>query len=459
MSPQDLFTSNATDATPIIWLLDTEFDAWAAQQSEARRRWLEVQGIKAARRKPLWLPAESTDARPSVLLIANEDESFDALARAVEALPEGCFELANNPPDLEAGLLGWALGGYVFDRYKRDARHKPRLKLGSGAELSRVRHIASAVWSARDLINTPASDLLPSHLSEIAENMSRQAGAECRVTVGDELLSQGFGAIHAVGRASADPPRLIDITWGDPSHPKVTLVGKGVCFDSGGLDIKSAEGMKLMKKDMGGAAVALSLASLIMRQALPVRVRVLLPTVENAISGNAFRPGDVLKTYKGTTVEIGNTDAEGRLILADALALGSEESPDLMLDFATLTGAARIALGVALPAMFANSKEMAAGILAAGESVGDPVWQLPLHKPYKWQIKSKVADLNNAGYGPYNGAIYAALFLQEFIGESIDWAHFDLMGWNTHKRPGHPVGGDCPSLHAVYGYLEQRFAK
>ncbi len=460
MSPQDLFTvdtTDKTDAIPLIWLLASEFDMWLAEQSEARRRWLEVQRIKPSGRKPLWLPPETTDEPASVLLLAKEEESFDTRARAVESLPEGDFELVGDLPDLEAGLLGWALGGYAFDRYKRDTKPKPRLKTRAGMDMSRIANIANAIWSARDLINTPASDLLPSHLSEIAEEMAKQAGAEYRVTVGDDLLSANFCAIHAVGRASADPPRLIDIAWGDPSHPKVTLVGKGVCFDSGGLDIKSATGMKLMKKDMGGAAIALSLAKLIIDQGLAVRLRLLLPTVENAISGNAFRPGDILKTYKGTTVEIGNTDAEGRLILADALALGCEESPDLVLDFATLTGAARIALGVALPAMFANCKDTAAELLAAGESVGDPVWQLPLHTPYKWQIKSKVADLNNAGYGPFNGAIYAALFLQAFVEESIDWAHFDLMAWNTHKRPGHPIGGDCPSLHAVYCYLEQRF--
>ncbi len=459
MAPEDLFAGDATDATRLIWLVESEFEAWTAQQSEARRRWLAVQRIKPPHSAPVWLPPENADEHPSVLLIAKQDESFETLARAVEALPEGCFELAGDLPDLQAGHLGWALGGYVFDRYTRAAAPKARLKASAGKDLTRMMRIAHAIWLARDLINTPASDLLPSHLSEIAEETARQAGAEFRVTVGDALLSAGFGAIHAVGRASADPPRLIDITWGDPDHPKVTLVGKGVCFDSGGLDIKSAAGMKLMKKDMGGAAVALALAKLIIEQELPVRLRLLLPTVENAISGNAFRPGDILKTYQGTTVEIGNTDAEGRLILADALALASEESPDLMLDFATLTGAARIALGVALPAMFANSKALAESILAQGESVGDPVWQLPLHAPYKWQIKSKVADLNNAGYGPFNGAIYAALFLQEFVGETIDWAHFDLMAWNTRKRPGHPVGGDCPSLCAVYRYLEQRFRK
>ena len=457
MAPQDLFTSGAKAPTPLIWLADTEFEAWRARQGQMTRDWLAAQHIDADHRTPLWLPAERADQRPSVLVIAARDDSFESLAHAVEALPEGDFELRGEVPDLDAALLGWALGGYAFDRYKRQQTARPRLAAPLEADLARIERIAGAIWLARDLINTPASDLLPSNFSEIAEQVASDASAEFRVTVGDDLLAAGYGAIHAVGRASADPPRLIDMTWGEPRHPKVTLVGKGVCFDSGGLDIKSAAGMKLMKKDMGGAAVVLALADLIMKQALPVRLRVLLPTVENAISGNALRPGDILKTYNGTSVEIGNTDAEGRLILADALALASEETPDLMLDFATLTGAARIALGVSLPAMFATSKALAEGILAAGEAARDPVWQLPLHTPYKWQIKSKVADLNNAGYGPYNGAIYAALFLQEFVDDAIDWAHFDLMGWNMRKRPGHPEGGDCPSLQAAYRYIEGRF--
>ena len=458
MTPQALFTTQAQDATPLVWLAEADFEHWRARQGESTRRWLEVQRIGPAHRAPLWLPAEGDHVRERVLLISKPDEIFTALARAAEILPAGDFALDGEVPDTESALLGWALGGYVFDRYKQEKQVRPRLGLPEQARFTRIERIARAVWLARDLINTPASDLLPSDFSAIAEQVARQAGAEFQETLGDALQAAGYGAIHAVGRASADPPRLIDITWGAPSHPKVTLVGKGVCFDSGGLDIKSAEGMKLMKKDMGGAALALSLASLIMEQALPVRLRLLLPLVENAISGNAFRPGDVLTTYAGKTVEIGNTDAEGRLILADALALASEETPELMLDFATLTGAARIALGHGLPAMFATSKTLASDLLAAGEAVDDPVWQLPLHTPYKWQIKSKVADLNNAGYGPFNGAIYAALFLQEFVGDSIDWAHFDLMAWNSRKRPGHPVGGDCPSLHAVYRYLEDRFS-
>ena len=459
---RDLFSHAEEAATPLIWLASSEFESWRDSQGQVINTWLDVQHIKPSRRAPLWLPAETPNEVPSVLLLVQPEDSYQPLARAAKSLPPGRFELRGEPEDAEVALLGWALAGYSFDRYKTRKEGKdesPQLMVPDAADLDRVAAVADAVWLARDLINTPASDMLPSDLSQTARDVCEALGADFKETLGDDLLHKGYGAIHAVGRASDDPPRLIDITWGNPKHPKVTLVGKGVCFDSGGLDLKSAEGMRLMKKDMGGAAIALALGRLIMQRNLPVRLRVLLPTVENAVSGNAYRPGDVLKTYKGLTVEIGNTDAEGRLILCDALALACEEAPDLMIDFATLTGAARIALGVSLPAMFASSPDLAEGISEAGEEVRDPVWQLPLHGAYNWQIKSKVADLNNAGYGPYNGAIYAALFLQQFVDEALDWAHFDLMAWNTRERPGHPIGGDAPSLHAVFRYIEQRFAK
>ena len=463
--PLDLFSSAKEGAIPLIWLDQSEFEDWSASQGEVTRNWLEVRRIKSSRQAPLWLPAEAPGDRPRVLVIAKSGERREPLARAARALPEGDFELCGNPPDLESALLGWGLAGYRFDRYKtqgnrdEDSDTRARLIAPEEADLERVDSIAGAIWLARDLINTPASDMLPSEMSVIAKQVAEHSGAVFKETVGEALLDAGFGAIHAVGRASANPPRLIDLTWGDPKHPKLTLVGKGVCFDSGGLDIKSAKGMSLMKKDMGGAAIALALGQLVMHRGLPVRLRVLLPTVENAISGNAYRPGDVLKTYKGTTVEIGNTDAEGRLVLSDALALACEESPELLIDFATLTGAARIALGLSLPAMFASSKALSDGIFAAGEAVHDPVWPMPMHKPYEWQIKSKVADLNNAGYGPYNGAIYAALFLKQFVEDGIDWAHFDVMAWNVQERAGHPIGGDAPSLHAVFRYIEQRFCQ
>ncbi len=458
----ELFSSPGEEATPLLWLASSEFDAWRDSQGRLVKDWLEVQHIKSSRRAPLWLPGETPNDWASVLVIAQPDDTYEPLARAVSALPEGRFELRGNPSDLEAALLGWALGGYRFDRYKTEKKKqdkRPTLVAPKAADLDRITAIASAMWLARDLVNTPASDMLPSMLSQAARDVADALGAEFKETVGDELLDAGFGAIHTVGRASADPPRLVDITWGDPGHPKVTLVGKGVCFDSGGLDLKTAEGMRLMKKDMGGAAIALALGQLVIERALPIRLRVLFGAVENAVSGNAYRPGDILTTYKGLTVEIGNTDAEGRLVLCDALALACEESPDLLIDFATLTGAARIALGATLPAMFASTQVLAEELLKAGEDVRDPLWQLPMHKPYEWQIKSQVADLNNAGYGPYNGATYAALFLQKFVDDSIDWAHFDLMAWTLRDRPGHPAGADAPTLRAVFRYLEARYAK
>ena len=459
--PRDLFCDAKEEAIPLIWLEQCEFENWRASQDDSTKAWLDVRRIKASHHAPLWLPAPTPGGLPRVLVIAQSGECLEPLARAAKALPDGDFRLCGNPPDMGAALLGWALAGYRFDRYKtQDSQEKdirPRLIAPQEADLERIDAIASAIWLARDLINTPTSDMLPSEMSAIARQVAEQGGAEFNETVGDALLDAHFSAVHAVGRASADPPRLIDLTWGDPDHPKLTLVGKGVCFDSGGLDIKSAEGMRLMKKDMGGAAIALALGQLVMRRELPVRLRVLLPTVENAIAGNAYRPGDILTTYKGITVEIDNTDAEGRLVLADALAVACEESPKLLIDFATLTGAARIALGVSLPAMFASSKALADGLFAAGEAVQDPLWPMPLHKPYEWQIKGELADINNAGYGPYNGAIYAALFLKAFVADEIDWTHFDLMAWNTRERPGYPAGGDAPSLHAVFRYLEQRF--
>jgi len=282
-------------------------------------------------------------------------------------------------------------------------------------------------------------------------------GAEIRVVTGQALLDEGYPAIHAVGRASTHRPRLIDLTWGDPGAPRLTLLGKGVCFDSGGLDIKPASGMRLMKKDMGGAAHAIGLADLVMSASLPVRLRLLVPAVENAIAGNAYRPGDVLATRKGLTVEVDNTDAEGRIVLSDALTEGAADTPDLMIDFATLTGAARIALGTELPAMFCNDEAVATGLAEAGRDVHDEVWRMPLHAPYRALIESKVADIANSASQPQGGAITAALFLQAFVPDAISWAHFDIMAWTTTAKPARPVGGEAMALRAVFEFLERRY--
>ena len=369
-------------------------------------------------------------------------------------LGEGAYRLSE-PAD-EAQLLGWGLGCYQFTRYRSKARPVAQLVLPDSANGKRLRNFVGAVQLARDLINTPAGDLPPSALAEEAAQVADANGADCRILVGDDLLAQGFEAIHTVGRAAADAPRLIDVTWGRPEHPLIVLVGKGVCFDSGGLNLKPARGMRSMKKDMGGAATALGLAQLIMAEALPVRLRLLIPAVENAVAGNAYRPGDILNTYLGLRVEIDNTDAEGRLILCDALALAAEDEPELMIDFATLTGAARVAVGTELSAMFCNDDELANGLFAAGRAVDDPLWRLPLHGDYDHLLKSKVADTLNSAASPYGGAITAALFLEKFV-NGVPWAHFDIMGYNVRSRPGRPEGGEAMAMRAAFRYLEQRF--
>jgi leucyl aminopeptidase len=350
------------------------------------------------------------------------------------------------------------LGAYRFQRYKKSDQELPRLLLEEGSARLSMQDQVEAIYLVRDLINTPAADMMPEHLAAAAQALVEAFGAKLTQIVGDQLLASGYPAIHAVGRASAYAPRLIDLTWGEPNHPKLTLVGKGVCFDSGGLDIKSASGMRLMKKDMGGGAHALGLAQLIMASGLPVRLRVLIAAVENAIAGDAFRPGDILQSRGGLTIEIDNTDAEGRLILCDALAEAASEGPELIIDFATLTGAARIALGTELPGLFTNSEPVAEGLASAALAVRDPVWRLPLHAPYRQLLESEIADIANASPEPYGGAITAALFLQAFVPEACAWAHFDVMAWNTRPKPGRPKGGEAMGLRATYAYLCERFA-
>jgi leucyl aminopeptidase len=319
-----------------------------------------------------------------------------------------------------------------------------------------VRECRAITW-VRDLVNTPAQDMGPAELAAAAESLAAAHNAKLDVVVGDALREQGYRTIHAVGQGSPRAARLIDIRWGEETHPRVTLIGKGVCFDSGGLNLKTADGMRLMKKDMAGAAHVLALADLIMDARLPVRLRVLIPAVDNAIGGAAIRPGDIVRTRSGDTVEIGNTDAEGRLILCDALAAASSEHPDLLIDMATLTGAARVALGPELPALFCNDDEIAAALAAAARATDDPLWRLPLWQPYRKDLASNVADLNNVSHNPFAGAIYAALFLQAFVGRGIPWIHLDLYGWNLQDRPGRPAGGEAQTLRATFRFLRQRY--
>ncbi|MFA5121012.1 M17 family metallopeptidase [Zavarzinia sp.] len=387
----------------------------------------------------------------------NEPYAFGALSAA---LPPGTYEIATplGPAEATAATLGWVMGRYAYRRYKDDERKPaPLLVPPVGADLDGVRRTAEAVSFVRDLVNTPASDLGPEELAEAALRIATLHDARIQVTVGEDLLEAGYPMVHAVGRASERAPRLIDIHWGEADMPRVTLVGKGVCFDTGGLNLKTGNYMALMKKDMGGAAHALGLAHMIMDAGLPVRLRVIIPAVENAVSGNAMRPGDVLESRKGLTVEIGDTDAEGRLILADALAEADEEKPDLLIDFATLTGAARVALGPDLPAMFTPDDELAEAILDAGFEQRDPVWRLPLWANYDKWLDSRVADLNNVAEGGFAGSITAALFLKRFVTETSSWVHFDLFAWTPKPGPGKPIGAEAFAIRALFALIAERF--
>ena len=377
---------------------------------------------------------------------------------AAAALPAGEYELQGTYGDPVLAALGFRLGAYRFDRY-RASTEMPSLRAPAGADLAEIDRLAEAAILARDLINTPANDLGPDAFETVIREFAAARGMAITVTKGNDLLAANFPLIHAVGRAAAEAPRLIDLSWGDASHPKVTLVGKGVTFDTGGLDIKGAAGMLLMKKDMGGAANVLGLAHAIVSAGLKLRLRVLIPVVENAISASSFRPGDVLTSRKGLTVEIGNTDAEGRLILADALALADEESPEILLDMATLTGAARVALGPELPPLYSADLGLVRDLMAAGQVTDDPLWHMPLWAPYDAMMSSKIADVNNAGAGGFAGSVTAALFLQRFVSNAAAWVHLDIYGWAPEARAGRSHGGTDQGIRAVYTVLKQRYSK
>jgi leucyl aminopeptidase len=380
------------------------------------------------------------------------------LGLAGAALPDGDYHLEGAYGDALLAVMGFRLGAYRFDRYRK-AQPEPRLVAPEGADTAEIDRLVDAAVLARDLVNTPTNDLGPDAFDAAIRDFARTRGMTVKAIVGDELLPANFPMIHAVGRAGNQPPRLLDLRWGHDSDPKVTLVGKGVTFDTGGLDIKTSAGMLLMKKDMGGAANVLGLTHAIVSARLAVRLRVLIPIVENAIASDSFRPGDVLTSRKGLTVEIGNTDAEGRLILADALALADEESPELLLDMATLTGAARVALGPELPALYSTDDALARDLMAAGLLADDPLWQMPLWSPYKAMMNSKIADVNNAGSGGFAGSITAALFMQRFVEQAKAWVHLDIMAWAPEARAGRPFGGTDQGIRAVYGVLKERYPR
>ena len=448
------YVRQAQESMPIELVRKEDFTGWLEAQAAADQALARQHRFAGKPGQFCWLGQTAAERR----VVAGWDgaSSLATLGGLPMALGEGVYRLAQPADELQ--LLGWGLGCYAFTRYRSEAKTPAQLLLPHGANGERLGNFIAAVRLVRDLINMPAGDLLPSALAEEAAQVASAQNAQCRIVVGDELLAEGFHAIHAVGRAAQDAPRLVDITWGDAGDPLIAVVGKGVCFDSGGLNIKTTQGMRTMKKDMGGAAAALGLAQLIMAEGLPVRLRLLIPAVENAISGNAYRPGDILNTYKGIRVEVDNTDAEGRLILCDALALAAEEAPALMVDFATLTGAARVAVGTEISAMFCNDDAVAEGLLAAGAEVDDLLWRQPLHKPYEHLLKSNVADTLNSANSPYGGAITAALFLQKFVAD-IPWVHFDIMAANVRSRPGRPLGGEAMAMRAVFHYLEQRFGR
>jgi len=434
------------------------FEAWLKAQPARARRALEAQGFRGEGFQLGILPGER-DEWAAVLGVADVGElSAWCLARAGESLPEGTYRVAGLGPGPAA--LGWLLGQYRFDRYRKAAKASgPRVLLtDEPARIEELVATAEATFLVRDLVNLPAGDLGPAELQAAVEAVGKEAGARVSVTQG-KALDEGYPMIAAVGRAAAPgrEPRLIELEWGDQRHSKLALVGKGVCFDSGGLDIKPSAGMRLMKKDMGGAAHALGLARLIMKAKLPVRLHLLIPAVENAVSGAAFRPGDILKSRKGLSVEIGNTDAEGRLILGDALTRAAEAEPELILDFATLTGAARVALGPDLPALFANDDKLAEDLLAAGGAVSDPLWRMPLWKPYDEMLSSDVADIGNMAEAPFAGAVTAALFLQKFVPGGTPWAHLDTFAWRPSAKPGRPKGGDALGLRAAWEMLRTRY--
>ena len=453
-----------TNAPLPLWLLhEDEIDAWRAGQSPLVRQWLVEQNFKAEKHRVVLLPDAAGVIAAAVAGLGKRlgELSLWHAAGLVERLPARRFRLAQqfSAPEATQLALGFAYGAYRFDRYRASKNETATFEAPANADTVFVTHAAESLRMARDWINTPAGDFGPAQLAAAARQVADRHQAAFKEWVGQDLLSANFPAIHAVGRASSEAPRLVELRWTPKEgagYPLVTLVGKGVCFDSGGLDIKPSSGMALMKKDMGGAAVALALAHLSMSTRIRAQIRVLVPAVENAISGNAYRPGDVLATRKGLTVEVGNTDAEGRLVLCDALAFADAEHPDLIIDFATLTGAARVALGPELPALFGNDERVVQDLARTAAAEHDPLWPMPLWAGYDDELASKIADLNNVASSPFAGSIFGALFLKRFVTDST-WVHIDLYAWNSKDRPGRGVGAEAQGLRAVHRYLVQRY--
>jgi leucyl aminopeptidase len=456
-----------TGSRPLWLVTEAELGAWSAAQDSTVRDWLAALRFRAERHQIVVLPAADGAPRGAVLGLGSLGAAADLelwhLAGAPERLPAGAWRIATPLPAhaATAAALGWANGSYRFDRYRETPRSGAPAALlvpPAEADMDYVENAAAALAMARDQINAAAADMNPAVLAQDAVALAGEHGASATVVEGDELR-RDYPAVHAVGRAAACAPRLVDLRWGRASDPKVTLVGKGVCFDSGGLDLKTAAGMLLMKKDMGGAACVLALARMVMQAGLPVRLRVLIPAVENAVSGDAYRPGDVLRTRRGISVEVGNTDAEGRLVLCDALTAAADDQPDLIVDLATLTGAARVALGPDLPALYGTREDTVAALLRQGRSLADPLWPMPLWSGYDDELSSKVADLCNVAVSTFAGSIIGALFLRRFVAAAQDWLHIDLYAWNGKERPGRPVGAEPQAVRALYALVAERYVR
>lgn len=467
MNPQDLFLDKSDGAAlPITPLTESDFTRWASKQPQPLQDWFKNTGFNASQGTSAFVPGENRKLERVILGVGKKLDLYDfaalpgRLARKNDEKPVVLkIDALLKSEDANKAALGWALGGYQFTQYKTqgDIPAPARLVWPESSDSDAVLRAASGTWLTRDLINIPANDLGPTELGNEVRKMAEEFGAEYTEINGDALLDQNYPLIHAVGRASSRQPLLAELVWGKPKAPKITIIGKGIVFDTGGLDIKPGNAMLLMKKDMGGAAHALGLARMIMMADLPVRLRVLIPAAENAVGADSFRPMDIVTSRKGLTVEIGNTDAEGRLVLADALSDASDESPEMIVDYATLTGAARVALGAELPAMFCNDDKLADEISRAADKHQDPLWRMPLWQNYKKDLESPNADLNNISAGSFGGAITAALFLEHFVGEDIPWVHIDTYGWNPNASAGRPKGGEAFGVRAVFDVIASRY--
>lgn len=436
---------------------ENRFPSWYQEQSDQTKEWIETTGFAA---RPMTLCFQPSNHKIGQILFGINTDLWE-ISALPRLLPAGNYELdisaTNFNKENNLARLAWGLGYYRFNRYKTFPEIKAKLVIPDNANISFIENVIDSIFIARDLINTPACDMMPEQLADVTKKIAKSHRAKVNIINKQKELENKFPCLYSVGKGSAYPPCFIDMKWGNKHHPKVTLVGKGICYDTGGLDIKTADGMLLMKKDMAGAAHAIALAQLIMREQLPIQLRLLIPAAENAISGNSYHPGDVISTASGLSIEIFNTDAEGRLVLSDALTEASKEKPEHIFDFSTLTGAARVALGPELPAFFCNHDLTANKVLQASERIKDPVWRLPLYSPYRNYLKSQVADLMNASKYPFAGAIVAALYLESFVDKNIPWAHFDMAAWNYTPLPGLEEGAEIKAIRAVFEYLKQQY--